>query len=243
MKASLQPLAISALLFTSITGGLWAEEEISLAEQLSTRAAAAGKKSDPARSAEYARGIQVVANSGIVEAAKQVGDKAPDFTLKNASGKEVKLSEMLKDGPVVLTWYRGGWCPYCNIAMAAFQQKLPEIEATGAQLVALTPELPDHSKDTKKENNLEFEVLTDLNHQVADQYGLVFELTPEVAELYKPKNDLIKFNGEDAGARKLPLAATYVIDQEGIIRWAFLNANYRERAEPSEVVEFLKEMK
>lgn len=212
----------------------------SLQEQLETRSAEAARNGDPAVRAEYAKGIEAVAASGIVEKAKSVGDAAPDFTLKNASGEEVRLTELLKQGPVVLTWYRGGWCPYCNIALAAFQEQLPAIREAGATLVALSPELPDKTLDTKQKANLSFEVLSDLNHQVAEEYGLVFELTPKVRELYKKHFDLTEFNGKEAGDGKLPLAATYVIDRDGVIRWAFLDADYRKRAEPAEVTEFLR---
>lgn len=214
----------------------------SLKEQLEARAAESARSGDPEVRAEFAKGIEAVAESGIVDRAKKVGDQAPDFTLKNATGEEVRLTELLEQGPVVLTWYRGGWCPYCNIALAAFQEQLPAIREAGATLVALSPELPDKTLDTRQKSELEFEVLTDLNHRVAEDYGLVFELTPKVRELYKQFFDLTEFNGADAGDGKLPLAATYVIDRDGTIRWAFLDADYRKRAEPSEVTAFLQSM-
>lgn len=214
--------------------------EPALQEQLDARSAEAAKNGNPEVRAAYARGIEAVAKSGILGKAKKVGDKAPDFTLKNAGGKEVKLSALLADGPVVLTWYRGGWCPYCNIALAAMQKKLPEIREAGAQLVALTPELPDKSLSTKEKSGLEFEVLTDLNHGVAKDYGIAFELTPEVRELYKQHFNLTDFNGKDAGDGTLPLAATYIIGRDGVIKWAFLDADYRKRAEPDDIVAFLK---
>ena len=107
------------------------------------------------------------------------GDKVKDFTLKNAKGEEVNLSVLLKKGPVVLTWYRGGWCPYCNLALKQLQEELAQIKEQGAMLVALTPELPDHSLTTQEKNALEFEVLTDLHNEVARSYGLVFKLDPQ----------------------------------------------------------------
>ena len=96
--------------------------------------------------------------------------------LKNALGKKVKLSTLLKNGNVVLTWYRGGWCPYCNRALQGWQEVLAEIKAQGATFVALTPELPDYSLSTKEKHQLTFEILTDLNNEVASRYGLVFTL-------------------------------------------------------------------
>jgi len=216
--------------------------ETSLKDQLQARSDESAKALPAEVRTEFAKGIEAVQESGILDQAKKVGDKAPDFTLKDSKGKDVQLATLLKDGPVVLTWYRGGWCPYCNIALAALQSELPEIKKAGAQLVALTPELPDKSLDTQQKNKLEFEVLTDLNHKVADSYGLVFKLTPKVRDLYKGFFDINEFNGKDAGDDTLPLAATYIIDQDSTIRWAFLKADYRQRAEPSEIVEFLKSM-
>lgn len=214
--------------------------EPTLQKQLDDRSAEAAKNGDPEVRAAYARGIVTVGESGILDRSKKVGDKAPDFTLKNASGEDVKLSTLLADGPVVLTWYRGGWCPYCNITLAALQQELPEIRAAGAQLVALTPELPDKSLTTTEKNHLEFDVLTDLNHKVAKEYGIAFDLTPEVRELYSKNFDLTEFNGKDAGNGTLPLAATYIIGKDGVIQWAFADADYRKRAEPDDIITFLK---
>ncbi len=211
-----------------------------LAERLDARSAEAAENVPAAVRSEFAKGIEAVAESGIVARAKQVGDKAPDFTLRNASGEAVTLSKLLEEGPVVLSWYRGGWCPYCNIALAALQEQLPAIRDAGASLVALTPELPDKSLDTKQKNELGFEVLSDLNHQVAKDYGIVFKLTPKVAELYKGFFDLTDYNGKEAGDDSLPLAATYIIGTDGTIQWAFLDADYRKRAEPAEIVAFLK---
>ena len=214
-----------------------------LKEQLKARSDQAAKQVPAEVRAEFAEGIKAVDESGIEKSAKKVDDKAPDFTLKDSLGLEVTLSKVLKKGPVVLTWYRGGWCPYCNIALAAYQEKLPEIRAAGANFIALTPELPDKSMTTTEKLKLEYQVLTDLNHKVAREYGLVFKLTPEVEKLYKNFFDLTKFNGKEAGDKELPLSATYIIDEKGVIRWAFVNADYRQRAEPADIVTFLKTLK
>ncbi len=182
-------------------------------------------------------------NSGVVKSARQVGEQAPKFSLSNATGKAVSLDSLLDQGPVVVTWYRGGWCPYCSITLRALQKALPDIHAAGAQLVALTPELPDKSAATAGKNEVKFEILTDLDHAVAKQYGVVFKLTPEVHDLYRTKFNLTDFNGAGAGNDELPLAATYIIGQDGVIRYAFLHADYRERAEPAALITFLKENK
>lgn len=198
------------------------------------------EKASAEKKRAYEEGIQAVAKSGILKSAIQVGQKAPDFTLKNAKGQQVTLTKLLESGPVVITWYRGGWCPYCNITLAAMQEKLPEIKEAGAQLVALTPEKPDKSLTTQEKNHLGFEVLTDLNHQVARRYGIAFDLTPQVEAFYKENFDLTEFNGKEAGTKTLPLAATYIIGTDGMVRFAFLDADYRKRVEPQAIVDFLK---
>lgn len=231
----MKPILLS-LLLTSVS---FAQ---TLESQLQDRQKASGAKSDADTKTAYAAGIQAVRDSGVTEKAVQVGQKAPDFELNNAKGETVKLSTLLASGPVVLTWYRGGWCPYCNITLAALQKALPDIQATGAQLVALTPELPDKSLTTAEKNGLKFQVLTDLNNETAKRYNVAFELTPDVAVRYKKHFDLLDYNGEKAGDTTLPLAATFIIDRDGVVRYAFLDADYRKRAEPSKIVAFLQKM-
>lgn len=216
--------------------------EETLESQLKARQTEAAARMPEEVVATFEEGIRAVADSGILKTAKQVGDRAPDFTLENATGKKVSLHGLLEKGPVILTWYRGGWCPFCNLSLAALQKKLPEFQAAGARLVALTPELPDKALNTAEKNALKFEVLTDLNHGVAKTYGIVFKLTPQVRDLYKKFFDLTEFNGAEAGDDTLPLAATYIISQDGIIRYAFLDADYRKRAEPSELADFVKKL-
>ncbi|CAM3600128.1 redoxin domain-containing protein [Flavobacterium gelidilacus] len=114
------------------------------------------KKASEEKKQIYADGLADVKNSGILERALNVGDKAPNFTLKNALNKSVYLYDELKNGPVILTWYRGGWCPYCNITLNFLQEKLPEFKNAGATLIALTPEKPDKSLSTTEKNKLEF---------------------------------------------------------------------------------------
>ncbi|AUC76861.1 peroxiredoxin-like family protein [Olleya sp. Bg11-27] len=203
------------------------------------RQAGAAKFSDEKKQI-YADGIASVAKSGVVENALNVGDKALNFTLKNALNESVNLYDELKNGPVVLTWYRGGWCPYCNITLHALQDKLPEFKNEGATLLALTPELPDNSLSTSEKNNLEFSVLSDLENTVGKEYGVVYTLTDDVASIYNAGFGLNKVNGD--ASNQLPLAATYVIDTNGIIQYAFLDADYTKRAEVSDILTALKKL-
>lgn len=204
------------------------------------RQASASKFTDEKKKI-YADGISSVANSGVLDSALKVGDKAHNFTLKNALNESVTLYNELKNGPVVLTWYRGGWCPYCNITLHALQEKLPEFKKEGATLLALTPELPDNSLSTSEKNNLEFTVLSDLENTIGKAYGVVYTLTDDVATIYNAGFGLNKVNGDISNT--LPLAATYVIDTNGIITYAFLDADYTQRAEPSEILSALKQLK
>ncbi|NIJ45015.1 peroxiredoxin [Wenyingzhuangia heitensis] len=195
-------------------------------------------KADESVIKSYNNGVETVANSGILENAKNVGDKAPNFSLTNALGTSVTLDEYLKKGKVVLTWYRGGWCPYCNLTLRELQQELPNFKVNGATLIALTPELPDKSLSTSEKHNLEFEVLSDVGNKIAKEYGIVFKLNDDVAENHNKAFGLKKYNGDDSN--ELPLAATYIINQEGEITYAFLDAEYRNRAEPTEITKNLK---
>lgn len=208
-----------------------------LKETLDQRKAVFNEKASDEKKRIYAEGIAAVENIGITRSAKQVGDKAPDFTLTDALGKQIQLSARLKDGPVILTWYRGGWCPYCNITLHSLQEHLPAFRAAGAELIALTPELPDSSMNTKEKNALEFQVLSDMGSDVARDYGVLYKLTDGVADIYNAGFDLDSYNGDNK--HELPLAATYVIDKEGIIRYAFLDADYRNRAEPADIIKAL----
>jgi peroxiredoxin len=198
-------------------------------------------KADSIKKRVYAEGIQSVLDDKIAENALQVGDNAPNFSLTNALGEKVMLNDELKNGPVILMWYRGGWCPYCNLTLRAMQDMLPQYQAGGAQLFALTPEAPDKSISTTEKNELEFQVLSDYDNKVAREYGVIFKLTDEVKEYYEKGFGLSEYNGNDKG--ELPLAATYVIGTNGKITYAFLDADYRNRAEPMAILEALTETK
>ena len=228
------------LLTAVLTGAVSMTMAESLKTELDARKSAFGQKAPDDVKKIYADGIQAVEESGITASAKQVGDAAPDFELTNASGEKVKLSDALKKGPVVLTWYRGGWCPYCNLTLHAMQKELPNFKAAGATLFALTPEVPDKSLTTAEKNELEFQVLSDLDNNVAREYGVVFKLTDEVAAMYEEKFGLSDYNGNKSA--ELPLAATYIIGTDGKIVYAFLDADYRNRAEPSEITDVLKSL-
>ncbi|WP_405224510.1 MULTISPECIES: peroxiredoxin-like family protein [unclassified Dokdonia] len=181
------------------------------------------------------KAIEDLEATDILKHAVKTGDKFPDFTLPNAQGKTITLSEQLQKGKVVITFYRGGWCPYCNLELKAFQEVLPQIKEKGATLIAITPETPDNSLSTKEKNELDFEVLTSENNELARSLNLVFKLPEALAELYgKFGIDLLESQGNDAN--ELPIAATYIIDQNGEVSYHFLSEDYKLRADPEVII-------
>ncbi|MEE4417812.1 peroxiredoxin-like family protein [Streptomyces bugieae] len=187
------------------------------------------------------RGARELAATGMAGRAVGVGAQAPRFTLPSATGREVTLDSLLADGPVVLTFYRGAWCPYCNLALRALQQHHDAIAACGARLVAISPQIPDESLSLIEKEQLAFEVLSDDGSEVAKAFGIAFDLSEELGDLYDQLGfDLQRVNSSNA--RTLPLPATYVIDRTGVIRWAFVSTDYTVRAEPSDIVSALNSL-
>ncbi|MFE6625519.1 peroxiredoxin-like family protein [Streptomyces sp. NPDC057740] len=181
------------------------------------------------------RAGQELADSGQADRALTVGAQAPRFRLPTATGQTVVLDDLLTGGPVVLTFYRGAWCPYCNIALRSLQQHHEAITARGAHLVAVSPQIPDESLTLTEKHELAFDVLSDIGCDTAKSYGLAFDLPDDLAAVYdKLGFDLQRVN--DGHPRTLPLPATYVIDRDGLIRWAFVTADYTTRAEPADIL-------
>lgn len=185
-----------------------------------------------------ANATQALLESGISDAAPKQGEALASFTLSNQLGETRSLEQLLEQGPLVITFYRGGWCPYCNLELKAYQDVLPELKQAGANLVAITPELPDQSLSTAEKNALQFEVLSDPQSRYAKELGLVFSLPEELRPIYLSFGiDVEAHNGE--GQFDLPLAATFVVAQDKTIISAFVDADYTKRQEPSEIVALL----
>ncbi|MDO6762490.1 peroxiredoxin-like family protein [Agarivorans sp. 1_MG-2023] len=179
-----------------------------------------------------------LSESNIAANTPQQGQALLSFTLANQNGEKVSLNALLKDGPLVVTFYRGGWCPYCNLELRAYQQILPQIKALGANLVAITPELPDASLSTTEKNELQFQVLSDVNAEYAKSLDIVFALPEELRPIYSSFGiEVEQHNG--AGQFDLPLAATFVVGQDGSIASAFVEADYTKRQEPSDLLPVL----
>jgi len=186
----------------------------------------------------------------IIERALKPGDKAPAFSLKNQNGEQKNLLEYLVQGPVVLTFYRGAWCPFCNLQLKEYNDRLDEITGAGATLIAITPERPG-AVDILAESgvrqdvidmavgNVGFDVLHDAGNRVAETFGLVFDLPESHRQLLKMLQvDVEKLNGDDS--YRFPDPATYVIDTSGLITWAFVPNNYRKRAEVDQILDALR---
>jgi peroxiredoxin len=149
--------------------------------------------------------------------APKLGEEAPDFVLPDQRGEEVWLSALLRVGPVVLIFYRGEWCPYCNLQLRTFQAHLDQIAELGAQLVAISPQTHDHSLSMAEKNGLGFLVLSDVGARVIDRYGLRYEVDAETRALVESVgNDIGAHNGP--GGWVLPAAATFVISADGHVR-------------------------
>jgi peroxiredoxin len=176
------------------------------------------------------------------DSAIKLGKIAPDFVLPNPKGNLISLANLLIKGPVVVTFYRGSWCPYCNIQLRALQACLPDIHALDAQLVAISPQVPDDSLNADEINNMDFIVLSDQDAYIASQYGVAWKV-PEflIEHMRKDRNlDLEAINNGNNSV--LPIPATFVIDSDGKIVWRFVDVDYRTRSEPNDIIEALKKL-
>lgn len=171
----------------------------------------------------------------------KTGEKAPDFTLKSASGKNINLKDELKKGPVILVFYRGAWCPFCNMHLHVLQKNLAEFKKYHAQLIAITPQTPDKSAEQIKKDGYPFEVLSDLDSKVMKDYKLYFELTDDLVTVYKRHGlDIEAYNGK--GRNLLPVPGTFVINQNGIVHAMQAETDYRQRMEPAAIIAALQQL-
>ncbi len=212
---------------------------MSLADELGAQKQAAAAKFPAARQATMEAATAQLRASGIEETARKVGERVPDVSLIGAQNQPVRLLDLVGSGPIIVVFYRGGWCPYCNLTLRAYQKLLPRIKALGANLVAISPELPDRSLSTIEKNALEFQVLSDPELRAAAAFGLAFELPPDLQQIYLAAgNDLRTING--SGQWSLPVPATYVLNTDGTILYSHVDADYRNRAEPLDALAALQ---
>jgi peroxiredoxin len=183
--------------------------------------------------------IAKLAEAGIARQALQVGVKAPDFTLPDAHGKPVTLAALLAKGPAVVTFYRGGWCPFCDLQLRAYQGALGAIHDLGAELVAISPQTPDYALSDVEKKQLTFPVLTDTGNRVAREFKLVFTLSDALRKLQTHFGSVLpKFNGDDSW--ELPMPGTFVLDRQGVVKLASVDPNWMVRVEPAAILEALR---
>ncbi len=212
---------------------------MSLKEILAETAAQSANRFPPEVLAVMQKAADEVDEQGAGDDALKAGETLPDATLTGATGEPVAISSLLAKGPLVITFYRGGWCPYCNFELKAYQDVLGEIQALGGQLVAVTPEKPDNSLSTIEKNALTFPVLTDDKNAFAKALGIVFELPAALQELYgKFGMDLPALNADSGWT--LPIPATFVVGADGVIALSHVERDYRTRLEPAEAVAAMK---
>ncbi|WP_202965732.1 peroxiredoxin-like family protein [Demequina lutea] len=208
---------------------------LSLTDDLQAQAERSAAAATPEVNAGRRASVDAVVALGLARTAITVGDHAPEFVLPDVTGAPVRLSDLLTTGPVVVSFYRGGWCPYCNLELHALQAALPALTAAGGTLVAISPDAPDASLSTAEKQSLEFAVLSDTSATAITAFGLNFTVDSVTrAVLSEP-------DAKDARARGiktevLPIPATYVIGTDGTVAYAFVDPSYTHRAEPAEIV-------
>jgi peroxiredoxin len=188
------------------------------------------------------RPIGQLVTSGAAENALKEGALAPDFMLPDARGNVVRLSHLLEQGPIVMSFYRGQWCPYCHLALRAYQQALLQLQTRRTTLVAISPQTPDYSKALADKLGLTFALLSDRGNRVARAYGLAFTIEEALRRAHlRVGADLPSFNGTDAW--ELPMAGTFLVDRSGTVRLAFVDPDFTRRLDPSVILARLKELK
>jgi peroxiredoxin len=211
-----------------------------LSEQLEEYRVGWMQRVPPERRAMMERHIAHLVETGFGQRGKQVGDQAPAIVLPDAHGKSFDVASLLTKGPIVATFYRGGWCPYCNLELKAYQSLLPRFAAAGASLVAISPEKPDDTVSTAEKNALTFPVLSDVGQSVGKAFGIVYAFTEELRAVYDGFNRDIPATNGTPNDWSLPLSATYVIAPDGVILFADTSVDYRYRTDPLDVLSVLE---
>lgn len=212
---------------------------MSLQDRLDAHRKESEAKTPPEVLAVIHRAIDDLARSGAPSRARKVGDQAPGFSLKDPDGQLVTLADLLAKGPLVVSFYRGAWCPYCNLDLQALRDILPDIAARGANLVAISPQNAVNSRRIQRQHSLNFPVLSDPGAKIAEAYGVRWRMPDDLVAVYKDtfKLDLALFNEEDSWA--LPMPGRFIIDPAGTIACAEVNADYMVRPDPSELLPVL----
>lgn len=171
----------------------------------------------------------------------RVGEKLPAFQLKNATGKEVESTSLLSKGPLVIVFYRGEWCPYCNFAIAGYQKLLPEFKARGVTVVGITPELPNGLLTMAEKHNLEFEILTDYRNEYARKLNIIYKQPDSMRTAFEQMKIPV-WDKNDDDSLELPIPTTLLVDQKGVVQNLQADPDFLKRVEPSTVLEWVKDL-
>jgi peroxiredoxin len=223
--------------FMSTNTGSDVEVKNTLQDALNALEAQTAERISPEIHGKLRKMVLTLVQEGIEDRVLRVGQLAKDFTLPDPEGKPINLNTLLKDGPVILAFYRGTWCPFCNLTLRTYQSYLESFKALGAQLVAISPQTPDKSMMTVEKLNLTFPVLSDVGNHVARSFGLVFTLPEPLWSLFKI---LQEYNGDDSF--QLPIPALFVIAPDRTVKVSFASADYVRRMEPLKIIQSLSQL-
>ncbi len=213
--------------------------ERTLNQQLADFKQQLGTQAPPEVVAQFDAEVERVTRSGLAAHSLKAGQQAPDFTLPDATGGQVALSALLARGPVALVFYRGEWCPYCNLTLRAYQAIQPQIRELGATMVAVSPQTPDNSLTTVEKKGLTFPVVSDQGNAVARQYGLVWAFSEGVRPLLTAVGSTLPtYNGDDTW--EVPFAGVFVIAPDRTIALAAVDPDWTKRPEPAAILESLR---
>ncbi|WP_196893436.1 peroxiredoxin-like family protein [Aureivirga marina] len=181
-------------------------------------------------------------DSGIENSILKVGDFSPEFTLPNQNNEKISLSDLLKKGPVIITFYRGTWCPYCNTDLNYLKRYKPEFDALNAHLISISPQIIKYNKQIVERHKLNFDVLSDLGNVVANKFGLTWQMKDPLKSLYTKTFDIQipKYNGDDSWT--LPIPARFIIGTDKIIKYVEYSIDYTNRPNPDVLVPTLKKL-
>ncbi|KAI5456885.1 thioredoxin-like protein [Mariannaea sp. PMI_226] len=213
----------------------------SLASQLSEVAENISQVAPASAVSAFNKSIDDLQASFDAGSAIKVGDSLPEFSLPNALNQEVTGASLLAKGPVLITFYRGEWCPYCNLALHALQKNVDAFQAKGVTLVAISPELPNQSLSTTEKMSLKFEVLSDVGNKFAKQLGILWEQPESLRPAFDAFSlDLKARNGDDSFG--VPIPTTILVDKEGTVRNVHIDPDYRQRLEPTTALEWVNSL-
>jgi peroxiredoxin len=215
---------------------------VTIAEQSAQMKAAAADHLPADVVAVFDRQVEDLLAAGIPTGSVAVGDTLEPFTLSDATGTPVSLDQLVESGPAVVVFYRGGWCPYCNLALRTYQQELlPELNRSGVRLVAISPQTPDQSLSTAEKAELDFTVLSDPGSRLARQIGIVFQPAAEVLGAQRKLGlDLAHVNAE--GSTELPMPTVVIVDGDRTVRFADVQPDYTARTEVADILAALRDL-